>query len=448
MKSQHKYITMETPPQIGQNDLFNAYSLLNNSDVSNLVEKINCKYEYWSDVKYKKLPRQVKTAKDLWCCVKLSRFLQKRIVWKEYGINMSITNEMQRLCHEFDMHFGGSWGNDSVISGGNREQYLIGSLMEEAISSSQMEGAATTRKVAKEMLRKELTPNSRSEQMIYNNYKTIRFIVDHKKDKITPELILHIHELMTTKTLDHESDAGSFRMTNDVVVENATTHEVVHTPPNNKEIPPFIEDLCLFFNEIGNSKQFIHPIVKGIIVHFMIAYVHPFVDGNGRTARALFYWYMLKRGYWLTEYMSISRIIYKSKVKYENAYLYTEIDGNDLGYFISYNLRVLNMAFEELKKYIERKQSQRYKINDFLRIGNINERQASIIQIIFDNPKTILTIKELGNRFAISHTTAKADVNGLLEREILEEIAINKVKKNYMKGSKFDELVKSISRIE
>lgn len=45
----------------------------------------------------------------------------------------------------------------------------------------------------------------------------------------------------------------------------------------------------------------------------MIAYMHPFVDGNGRTARALFYWYMLKSGYWLTEYLSISRVIAKSK---------------------------------------------------------------------------------------------------------------------------------------
>lgn len=108
-------------------------------------------------------------------------------------------------------------------------------------------------------------------------------------------------------------------------MEDAITHEVVHTPPSYKDILPFIEDLCIFFNE-NNTKVFIHPIIKGIIIHFMIAYMHPFVDGNGRTARALFYWYMLKSGYWLTEYLSISRVIVKSKKSYENAYLYTEAD--------------------------------------------------------------------------------------------------------------------------
>ena len=74
---------------------------------------------------------------------------------------------------------------------------------------------------------------------------------------------------------------------------------------------------------------FIHPIVKGIIIHFLIAFIHPFVDGNGRTASAIFYWYMLRKGYWLTEYLSISRIISRSKRQYEKAYLYTECDGNE-----------------------------------------------------------------------------------------------------------------------
>lgn len=95
---------------------------------------------------------------------------------EKYGISISITNAMQRMCHEFDMNFGGSWGSNSIIPAENKEQYLISSLMEEAISSSQMEGAATTRKVAKEMLRKSLSPQDKSQQMIFNNYQTIRFI--------------------------------------------------------------------------------------------------------------------------------------------------------------------------------------------------------------------------------------------------------------------------------
>lgn len=110
----------------------------------------------------------------------------------------------------------------------------------------------------------------------------------------------------------------------------------VHIPPVYADIPGFILQLCSFFNGNEDGKFFIHPIMRGIIIHFMLAYMHPFADGNGRTAREVFYWYMLKQGYWLTEYLSISRIISRSKKSYEKAFLYSEADGNDIGYFVSY----------------------------------------------------------------------------------------------------------------
>ena len=251
-------------------------------------------YLYWSDVKYKKLPECI-THTELWAAVKVSRMLQRIFQWERYGITVTMTNHMQQLCHEFDMNFGGSWGNNSIIPGENKEQYLISSLMEEAISSSQMEGATTTRKVAKDMLRKNTAPKNRSEQMIYNNYNSIRFIVEHKSEPLTAELLLKVHSLMTYNTLEDSSDEGRFREDDGIVVENGITHEIVHTPPKHEDITDFVEELCDFFN--GNqSKGFIHPIVKAVIIHFMVAYVHPFVDGNGRMGRLLISLFLTEKG--------------------------------------------------------------------------------------------------------------------------------------------------------
>lgn len=360
----------------------------------------------------------------------------------KYGITLTLTNQMQRMCHEIDMNWGGSWGTDSIIGDENKEQYLVGSLMEEAIYSSQMEGAATTRKVAKEMLRKKMTPKDKSQQMIANNYQTIQFIVSHKDALLTPELLLQIHQLMTEHTMQNPQEAGCFRSNNDVVVENGITHETVHIPPTYEEIPNFVEDLCRFFNE-QDAPQFIHPIIRGIIIHFMVAYVHPFADGNGRTARALFYWYMLKQGYWLTEYLSISRVIAKSKKSYEKAFLYTEADGMDMGYFVAYNMRVLQQSFKQLQDYIKRKQEEKRAANSFLRIGNINARQAQIIKMFADDSNLVVTIADLQAKFLVSPTTAKADVVGLMNMGLLSEISFNKVKKGYIKGEQFDEITKS-----
>lgn len=431
---------IESPPKLDKSLAAKAAVITDRPEIRKLIADINNDYLYWSDVKYKKLPEGI-THQELWAAVKLSRVLQRAFRWDRYGINVSVTNRMQQLCHEFDMNFGGSWGNDSIIPGEDREQYLVSSLMEEAISSSQMEGATTTRKVAKYMLRNNLTPRSRSEQMIYNNYNSIRFIVEHKEDPLTPELLLSVHSLMTYKTLEDSRDEGRFRTDDGVVVENAITHETVHTPPTCGDIPQFVEELCAFFNGNG-TEGFIHPIVKAVIIHFMVAYVHPFVDGNGRTARALFYWYMLRNGYWLTEYLSVSRIIYRSKAGYEKSYLYTEADDNDMGYFIAYNLRVLDLAFRELKLYIERKIKQKKNTISYLKSEGINRRQASILSLVANDPDAILTVKEVQNRFSVSHPTAKADLQELVEKGFLDKIPVNKKMSNYVRSVKFDSLIK------
>ena len=434
-------MAIEKAPSISQEDLLSAMLLTPNDKVQEVVNKVNETFEYWDTIKYKRCPEGC-TPQQLWTYVKAARVKSIMSVWGKYGITLTLTNQMQRMCHEIDMNWGGSWGTDSIIGDENKEQYLVGSLMEEAIYSSQMEGAATTRKVAKEMLRKKMTPKDKSQQMIANNYQTIQFIVSHKDALLTPELLLQIHQLMTEHTMQNPQEAGCFRSNNDVVGENGITHETVHIPPTYEEIPNFVEDLCRFFNE-QDAPQFIHPIIRGIIIHFMVAYVHPFADGNGRTARALFYWYMLKQGYWLTEYLSISRVIAKSKKSYEKAFLYTEADGMDMGYFVAYNMRVLQQSFKQLQDYIKRKQEEKRAANSFLRIGNINARQAQIIKMFADDSNLVVTIADLQAKFLVSPTTAKADVVGLMNMELLSEISFNKVKKGYIKGEQFDEITKS-----
>ena len=431
----------EQAPKIEFEELLKRLSKPVKPELRELVDRCNAEYEPWNKVKY--IAQSAGTnPRELWIAVLADRLIHRQDVWSEYNVHFSLSNNMQRLCHEFDMNFGGSWGNDNLIQDSHKERYLVSSLMEEAISSSQMEGAATTRKVAKEMLRKKLTPRDRSQQMIHNNYQTIRFIVDNKHRDLTPELLMQVHQLMTDGTLEDIADSGRIRQDDKVVVMNEITGDIVHTPPSNTELPSFIEKLCAFFNSKDESV-FIHPIIRAIIVHFMLAYAHPFVDGNGRTARALFYWYMLKRGYWLTEYLSISRIIYRAKTTYEKSFIYSEAEGNDIGYFIAYNLRVLNIAFKELQAYIIRKNRERDAAQQYLKLGGLNSRQAEIIKIFADNPKSLLTVKDLQSRFNISPTTAKADLTGLLALELVSEIHLNRVKRGYVKSDKFDEIVKN-----
>jgi Fic family protein len=422
---------IEFPPKIDKKALFNAVVKNVDAELAPIINKINTNYEYWDKVKYKSLPKGY-TPQMLWTFVKASRIRGMISVWDKYGINLCITNQMQRMCHDFDMKFGGFWESDTDPQSSEKKYYLSSSLMEEAIYSSKMEGASTTRVVAKEMLRKKKSPQNKAQQMIVNNYTTIQYVVEHKDEPLTEEGLLYIHKLMTEKTLDNPENAGRFRTNNDVVVANTVEGDIVHTPPTFEEIPEFVTTLCDFFNN-DNQTTFIHPIIKGIIIHFMVAYMHPFVDGNGRTARALFYWYMLKENYKLTEYMSISRVIAKSKTSYEKSFRYTENDGNDMGYFVAYNLRALEISFQQLRDYIQGKQREKKAATAFMKSGNINQRQALVLQWLTEEPDAIFTVKNLQEHFSVSSMTARKDLSELVQQGYLEEIAINKVTRGYIK---------------
>ena len=247
--------------------------------------------------------------------------------------------------------------------------------------------------------------------------------------------MLNIHRLMTEKTLDNAKDAGRFRTNDKVVVADMVEGDIVHTPPSYMDIPEFVEALCRFFNQCDHedTSTFIHPIIRAIAVHFMVAYMHPFVDGNGRTARALFYWHMLKEGYTLTEYMSLSRVIAQSKASYERAFLYVETDDNDMGYFVSYNLKALEVSFRQLQDYLLRKRQAKREASSYMLAGNINQRQALILQRFKEEPDCIITVKDVQERFAISSMTARKDLSELVQQHYLSEIALNKVTRGYIR---------------
>ena len=408
-----------------------------------LFAKIDDGYLYWDKIKYM-APTGV-GAEVLWQAVKIRRSMNViQITFGKYTFHFTVTGKMQALLHEFDMNFGGNMGSKSIIPEKDRTQYLISSIMEEAIASSQMEGASTTRKVAKDMLRKQTKPINKSQQMILNNYNTIRYLVDNKDLAFSVDVLKDIHRSIANKTLDNSEYEGKFRTDNSIYVMDNITGEIAHTPPDVAEIEGLLNGVCDFANE-STSDPFIHPIIKGIIIHFMLAFIHPFVDGNGRTSRSLVYWYLLKNGYWMTEYLSISRVIYKSKAQYEKAFLYTESDGFDLSYFINYNLVALKKAYEDLKVYLQKKIKEQQDFYTFRGFSNINERQAQLIRILKEKPTSFFTAKELTTRFNVTPKTARADLQHLVELKLMVESPVNRRTIGYIKSDIFDERLKELT---
>ena len=406
-------------------------------DILDFASKINERYLYWDEFRYRHHPKKTKP-EPLWALIKFTRNYRintlKLSSIKNFTFKYNITEPTTHKLHELDQNLSTS---PVLIPPEDKEKYLINSIMEESIASSQLEGASTTRKVAKEMLRTSRKPRNKSEKMILNNYLTNKKILDLKTKKLTPEMILDIHASMTRETLEDGDMEGKYRRENNIHVIDNATGKICYTPPDFKLLPQLINDLC----EYANNNNTAHPIIKASILHFLIGYIHPFVDGNGRTARAIFFWYLLSRDYWLFEYLSISRIIIKSPAQYAKAYLYTEKDENDLTYFINYQVKTIDSAFKDLKLYIDNQIKEKEKTYELLKIDGINNRQHYLIRQFTENPNKTMTINELQNTFNVVYQTARTDLLDLVNLGFLDKKTLGKKKLLFLRSENFEKIL-------
>jgi len=308
-----------------------------------------------------------------------------------------------------------------------KRHYLISSLvMEEAISSSQLEGASTTRKVAKEILVSKRKPKTQDEQMILNNYLLMKEIQSIKDEDLSVDMILSLHRIATRGTQDNDNVAGQLRESDTIVVMDRDDN-VLHQPPAFSGLPRRLHTLCDFANEKHTGEEgsiFIHPIVKAIILHFMIGYEHPFPDGNGRTARALFYWFMLKNGFDYFEYISISKFLKEAPKKYSMSYLHSEMDENDVTYFVYYQVDIILRAIDDLLSYLEKKSSEYETFVEIIKNSqllsfSLNFVQRDILKKAIKHPGRVFTALEIAADYDTSPTTARKYLSELEKYKML-----------------------------
>ena len=312
--------------------------------------------------------------------------------------------------------------SELVTNPATRDRYLVSSLIEEAITSSQLEGAVTTRQVAKEMLRTGRSPKTRSERMILNNYRAIQRVTELINTPLTPDLVCEIHRIVTEGTLDNPAAVGALQ-TDDAgrVAVWGNQGELLHRPPAVAELPERLERLCKFANGL-TEEGYVPPVLRSIAIHFMFGYDHYFEDGNGRTARALFYWSMLRQGYWLAEFLTISRILKKAPAQYARSFLLTEQDEGDLTHFFSYQLDVLSRAITELYEYLAKKTEDLRTIQNNIRAlpGEFNYRQLALLEHAIRTPDAIYSAHSQAMSNKTSLETARQDLSALEKRGFLE----------------------------
>jgi Fic family protein len=385
-------------------------------------------YIHWDQLSRKSVPDDF-TAEDWWLAIKLSRLASGRtlpfLAGDGTAFTYSIPPFVERMLHQVDRDASGRIAlPEAVTNPQTRDRFLVRSLMEEAITSSQLEGAATTLKDAKDMVRQGREPVTRGERMIMNNYRAMGFIRESCKQPLSKEFILELHSILSEGTLDDAGAAGRLRHADeDVKVVDHRTNTTLHDPPHAATLDERLDRLIRFANR-GGDEPFIHPVIKSMLIHLMIGYDHPFVDGNGRTARALFYWSMARQGYWLMEYISISSRLRLAPAKYVRSYLHTETDGFDATYFVVYQLEVILQAIRSLHEYLARKIAEVREADSWLKdpggIGAmLNHRQIAFIAHALKHPYDQYTVKSHQRSHNVTYETARSDLMKLRDRNLL-----------------------------
>ncbi len=393
-------------------------------------------YPHWDKLRHVSPPQEL-TSETWWLGLKFARNVGRRwlplVDGEGHAFSYVLPDEVFRLLHYVDQHCSGEVAMAEVVTTDEqaREHYLVNSLMEEAIRSSQLEGATTSRRVAKELLRSGRRPKNRGEKMILNNYRALQFMHDQMGSVLTPAVVLELHRLLTEGTLEDPSAAGRLQTAEEerIAVIDPSDGRVLHAPPPADELPGRLDSLCAFANATADDDDapFVHPVVRAILLHFMLAYDHPFADGNGRTARALFYWHMRTHGYWLVEYLSISRILREAPAQYSRAFLHTETDEGDTTYFLLHQLQTIRRAVEELHRYLERKAKEIRRVERLLHgATGFNHRQIALLSDALRDGSRTSTFTEHATSHRVTHETARADLGDLAERGLLERTLVGR----------------------
>lgn len=277
---------------------------------------------------------------------------------------------------------------------------------------------------------KEVVGRGRDIQEVINYRNVLKFI-DEFNGEITEEAVKKIHRLTTEKILP-AGEAGQYR-TKQVVVKNSTSGEIVFRPPGAIEVPYQIDDLLTWLGS-SESKE-VYPLLKAGIIHYELVRIHPFLDGNGRVARAVATLILFKEGYDIKKFFSLEEHYDKDATRYYQALQSVKPENNhDLTEWLTYFTEGLAIELTRIKEKVQ-SLSIDLKLKEKMGGGQIalSERQMKIIDYI--QKVGFLQNKQFGELFPmISEDTILRDLKDLLKKSIIKKEGKTKAARYILRG--------------
>lgn len=288
-------------------------------------------------------------------------------------------------------------------------------IIRSAHSSTAIEGNRLSLEQVSELAQgREIMATRKDKQEVLNYLKVLESIDKFADGKINEKNLLHMHKLLTKNTLENFSDCGVYR-TRYVVVGNKLTGEIIFRPPSNEDVPKLIKALIAWVN--SPEAQRLDPVIEAGIAHYEFVRIHPFVDGNGRTARVLATLILYLRGFDAKQFFCLDDYYDSDRPSYYRVLQSVDQKTFDLTKWLEYFVEGVKVSIASVNERVIRLSSERLRKTTKGQIA-LTERQMKIVEFINQNAR--ITNRDVREMFKISDRAALKEVRKLLDLEVIK----------------------------
>jgi Fic family protein len=291
-------------------------------------------------------------------------------------------------------------------------------IIRSAHSSTSIEGNRLSLEQVSDLAHGREVMATRKDKQEVINYLNVLENIDKLADghRITERNILNIHKMLTQDTLDNPSDCGAYR-NRYVVVANRLTREVIFRPPSNDEVLSLMRDLIDWLSSA--EAKALDPVIEAGISHYEFVRIHPFVDGNGRTARVLATLILYLRGFDAKQFFCLDDYYDSDRSAYYRALQSVDQKSLDLTRWLEYFVKGVAVGIAAVKERVIRLSSERLRMTKKGQIA-LTERQMRIVEFINQNGK--ITNKDVRSIFRISPQAAHKEITKLVELDVIKPV--------------------------
>jgi Fic family protein len=289
-------------------------------------------------------------------------------------------------------------------------------IIRSAHSSTAIEGNPLTLKEVSDLAQgREVMARRKDQQEVLNYFEALDKIPNFaSRNPFTLKDLLEVHKTVTKNTLEKSEYEGDLRPVQ-VIIGNPVTKEITFRPPKTEEVLQLVEDFLKWFNSPKIDE--LNPVIVSGLIHYELVRIHPFIDGNGRTARIMATMLLYKRGFDLKRFFALDDYYVHDRNSYYDALQTVNQNTLDVTEWLEYFTDDVTISIKTVKERVIGLSKNIKVLKDKGQIA-LNNRQMLIVEKIIENGK--IANRDVQEMFNLSHSVAYDELTKMVDIEVIK----------------------------